>query len=153
MESFCTARDRSTQAIRDRLLPERVASLRRCSSLARRVLSHSSVAASSKTRTSTQGNKPAANYDPDLEAIQPIIKHKLLSPASDTSDHGYYFDGDGIRALRRIEASQRLRRRFRRYQDHSRSNRSFGKITLRHRMNDGGKDSDVAKKTGPMRRF
>jgi hypothetical protein len=31
-------------------------------------------------------------------------KHKLLSPAFDTVDHGYYFDGDGIRALRRIEA-------------------------------------------------
>jgi hypothetical protein len=32
-------------------------------------------------------------------------KHKLLSPAFDTVDHGYYFDGDGIRALRRIETS------------------------------------------------
>jgi len=31
-------------------------------------------------------------------------KHKLLSPAFDTGDPGYYFDGDGIRALRRIEA-------------------------------------------------
>ena len=31
-------------------------------------------------------------------------KHKLLSPAFDTVDHGYHFDGDGIRALRRIEA-------------------------------------------------
>ena len=31
-------------------------------------------------------------------------KHKLLSPAVDTVDHGYYFDRDGIRALRRIEA-------------------------------------------------
>jgi DNA-binding transcriptional MerR regulator len=30
-------------------------------------------------------------------------KHKLLSPAFDTVDHGYYFDRDGIRALR-IEA-------------------------------------------------
>jgi len=31
-------------------------------------------------------------------------KHRLLSPATATSDHGYYFDGDAIRALRRIEA-------------------------------------------------
>jgi DNA-binding transcriptional MerR regulator len=31
-------------------------------------------------------------------------KHKLLSPAFDTGDPVYYFDGDGIRALRRIEA-------------------------------------------------
>ena len=29
-------------------------------------------------------------------------KHHLLSPAIDT-DHGYYFDGDAVRALRRIE--------------------------------------------------
>ena len=31
-------------------------------------------------------------------------KHRLLSPATSTSNHGYYFDGDAIRALRRIEA-------------------------------------------------
>jgi DNA-binding transcriptional MerR regulator len=31
-------------------------------------------------------------------------KHKLLSPAFDTVDYGYYFDRDGIRALRRIDA-------------------------------------------------
>jgi DNA-binding transcriptional MerR regulator len=31
-------------------------------------------------------------------------KHKLLSPALDEVDHGYYFDRDGIRVLRRIEA-------------------------------------------------
>jgi DNA-binding transcriptional MerR regulator len=31
-------------------------------------------------------------------------KHKLVSPALDKVDHGYYFDRDGIRALRRIEA-------------------------------------------------
>ncbi len=31
-------------------------------------------------------------------------KHRLLSPATVTSDHGYYFDSDAIRALRRIEA-------------------------------------------------
>src|SRR6266576_6061584 len=30
-------------------------------------------------------------------------KHHLLSPATDTN-HGYYFDGDAIRALRRIDA-------------------------------------------------
>jgi DNA-binding transcriptional MerR regulator len=30
-------------------------------------------------------------------------KYNLLSPAFDTLDHGYYFDRDGIRALRRIE--------------------------------------------------
>jgi DNA-binding transcriptional MerR regulator len=31
-------------------------------------------------------------------------KHQLLSPATVTADHGYYFDRDAIRALRRIEA-------------------------------------------------
>lgn len=31
-------------------------------------------------------------------------KHKLLSPSFDTADHGYYFDRDSIRALRRIGA-------------------------------------------------
>jgi DNA-binding transcriptional MerR regulator len=31
-------------------------------------------------------------------------KHHLLSPARITADHGYYFDGDAIRGLRRIEA-------------------------------------------------
>jgi DNA-binding transcriptional MerR regulator len=30
-------------------------------------------------------------------------KHHLLSPAIDI-DHGYYFDGDAVRALRRIDA-------------------------------------------------
>jgi DNA-binding transcriptional MerR regulator len=30
-------------------------------------------------------------------------KYNLLSPAFDTLDHGYYFDRDSIRALRRIE--------------------------------------------------
>jgi DNA-binding transcriptional MerR regulator len=30
-------------------------------------------------------------------------KHHLLSPARTTADHGYYFDGDAIRGLRRIE--------------------------------------------------
>jgi DNA-binding transcriptional MerR regulator len=31
-------------------------------------------------------------------------KHNLLAPAITTPDHGYYFDGNAIRALRRIEA-------------------------------------------------
>jgi DNA-binding transcriptional MerR regulator len=31
-------------------------------------------------------------------------KHHLLSPVTATTDHGYYFDGDAIRVLRRIEA-------------------------------------------------
>jgi DNA-binding transcriptional MerR regulator len=37
-------------------------------------------------------------------AILVYCKHKLLSPALETVDHGYYFDREGIRALRRIEA-------------------------------------------------
>jgi len=35
-------------------------------------------------------------------------KHHLISPATATADHGYYFDGDAIRALRRIEALRTL---------------------------------------------
>ena len=31
-------------------------------------------------------------------------KHHLLSPVTATPDHGYHFDGDAIRGLRRIEA-------------------------------------------------
>jgi DNA-binding transcriptional MerR regulator len=31
-------------------------------------------------------------------------KYQLLSPATATADHGYYFDRDAIYALRRIEA-------------------------------------------------
>lgn len=31
-------------------------------------------------------------------------KHHLLFPARTTADQGYYFDGDAIRGLRRIEA-------------------------------------------------
>jgi DNA-binding transcriptional MerR regulator len=31
-------------------------------------------------------------------------KHQLVSPATVTADHGYYFDRDAIQALRRIEA-------------------------------------------------
>src|SRR5882762_8428866 len=30
-------------------------------------------------------------------------KHQLLAPATATTDHGYCFDGDAVRALRRIE--------------------------------------------------
>lgn len=30
-------------------------------------------------------------------------KHHLVSPATSTADHGYYFDGDAIHTLRRIE--------------------------------------------------
>src|SRR6267142_6667468 len=30
-------------------------------------------------------------------------KHHLVSPATGTADHGYYFDGDAIHTLRRIE--------------------------------------------------
>ena len=30
-------------------------------------------------------------------------KHRLISPAAATTDPGYHFDGDAIRALRRIE--------------------------------------------------
>jgi DNA-binding transcriptional MerR regulator len=36
-------------------------------------------------------------------AILVYCKHRLLSPASITTEHGYCFDGDAIRALRRIE--------------------------------------------------
>jgi DNA-binding transcriptional MerR regulator len=31
-------------------------------------------------------------------------KYNLLAPAQETTDYGYYFDGDAIRTLRRIEA-------------------------------------------------
>ena len=31
-------------------------------------------------------------------------KHHLLSPATAKTDHGYYFNRDGIRALRRIDS-------------------------------------------------
>jgi DNA-binding transcriptional MerR regulator len=37
-------------------------------------------------------------------AILVYCKHHLLSPAIDRVDHGYYFDRDAIRTLRRIEA-------------------------------------------------
>jgi DNA-binding transcriptional MerR regulator len=35
-------------------------------------------------------------------------KHRLLSPATTTPDHGYYFDRDAIHGLRRIEALRTL---------------------------------------------
>ncbi|HET6887903.1 MAG TPA: hypothetical protein VFH87_08260, partial [Candidatus Udaeobacter sp.] len=31
-------------------------------------------------------------------------KYRLLSPAPTTADHGYYFNGNAVRTLRRIEA-------------------------------------------------
>ena len=37
-------------------------------------------------------------------AILVYCKHNLLAPATVTADHGYYFDSDAVRALRRIEA-------------------------------------------------
>jgi DNA-binding transcriptional MerR regulator len=40
--------------------------------------------------------------DVPRRTILVYCKHHLLSPAID-ADHGYYFDGDAIRALRRIE--------------------------------------------------
>lgn len=59
--------------------------------------------------------EPPANAVYTIEATSRMVdvprrtivvycKHKLLSPAFETVDHGYYFDRDGIRALRRIEA-------------------------------------------------
>ena len=41
--------------------------------------------------------------DVPRRTILVYCKHHLLSPAID-ADHGYYFDGDAIRALRRIDA-------------------------------------------------
>jgi DNA-binding transcriptional MerR regulator len=41
--------------------------------------------------------------DVPRHTIVVYCKHHLLAPATDT-DHGYFFDGDGIRALRRIDA-------------------------------------------------
>ena len=60
-------------------------------------------------------------YEPPQEAVYTIeatshlvnvsprtilvyCKHHLLSPVMATPDHGYHFDGDAIRGLRRIEA-------------------------------------------------
>jgi DNA-binding transcriptional MerR regulator len=42
--------------------------------------------------------------DVPRRTIVVYCKHKLLSPAFDTVDHGYYFDREAIRALRQIEA-------------------------------------------------
>jgi DNA-binding transcriptional MerR regulator len=42
--------------------------------------------------------------DVSRRTILVYCKHHLLSPATATIDHGYYFDRDAIRALRRIEA-------------------------------------------------
>jgi len=41
--------------------------------------------------------------DVSRRTILVYCKHHLLSPVIDTVDHGYYFDRDAIRALRRIE--------------------------------------------------
>ncbi len=46
----------------------------------------------------------ARMVDIPRRTILVYCKHRLLSPAFDTVDHGYYFDRDSIRALRRIEA-------------------------------------------------
>ena len=41
--------------------------------------------------------------DVPRRTILVYCKHQLLTPATTTTDHGYYFDGDAVRALRRIE--------------------------------------------------
>jgi DNA-binding transcriptional MerR regulator len=42
--------------------------------------------------------------DVPRRTILVYCKHHLLAPATTTVDQGYYFDGDAIRTLRRIEA-------------------------------------------------
>jgi DNA-binding transcriptional MerR regulator len=42
--------------------------------------------------------------DVPRRTIAVYCKYHLLAPAQDTTDYGYYFDGDAIRMLRRIEA-------------------------------------------------
>src|SRR5437773_11808408 len=42
--------------------------------------------------------------DVPRRTILVYCKHHLLSPATNAPDHGYYFDRDAIRGLRRIEA-------------------------------------------------
>ncbi len=42
--------------------------------------------------------------DVPRRTILVYCKYHLLSPATNKADHGYYFDRDAIRALRRIEA-------------------------------------------------
>src|SRR6267143_1995823 len=73
MEPRCAEGDFIARPICDRLLSERVASLRRCRSLARRLLPYSSVPRRSRTPTSAQRNKPAANYHPNVEAAIGVI--------------------------------------------------------------------------------
>ena len=41
--------------------------------------------------------------DVPRRTILVYCKHHLVSPATGTVDHGYYFDGDAIHTLRRIE--------------------------------------------------
>ena len=60
-------------------------------------------------------------------------KYHLLSPATNTTGHGYYFDRDGIRVLRRIEALRAVcGDDFVGNQDHPRSNRQLGTIEIGH---------------------
>jgi DNA-binding transcriptional MerR regulator len=42
--------------------------------------------------------------DVPRRTIAIYCKYHLLATAQDTTDYGYYFDGDAIRTLRRIEA-------------------------------------------------
>ena len=42
--------------------------------------------------------------DVPRRTILVYCKYRLLSPANTTTDHGYYFNGNAIRTLRRIEA-------------------------------------------------
>ena len=42
--------------------------------------------------------------DVPRRTILVYCKYRLLSPARTTADHGYYFNGNAVRTLRRIEA-------------------------------------------------
>src|SRR5213075_2705258 len=42
--------------------------------------------------------------DVPRRTILVYCKYRLLSPAPTTDDHGYYFNGNAVRTLRRIEA-------------------------------------------------
>jgi DNA-binding transcriptional MerR regulator len=42
--------------------------------------------------------------DVPRRTILVYCKYRLLSPAPTTADHGYYFNGNAVRTLRRIEA-------------------------------------------------
>jgi len=56
-------------------------------------------------------------------------KYHLLSPATNTTSHGYYFDRDAIRSLRRIEALRTVcGDDF--AEDHPRPNRHLGTIAI-----------------------